>query len=374
MLEPKLLIADEPTTALDVGTQAQVLALLGDLAKRAGTSVLLISHDLALVAGLADRLAILNAGTIAETGPTRAVLAAPTTAYTRALVADFRLDTVPAPAAVAPAPLLEAEGLCRDYGRPSARLFRRATPLRAVDEVSLAIGRGERVALVGESGSGKSSLVRLLLALDAPTHGRVRLAGEVFSAAGGTPQRALRRLVQAVFQDPNGSLNPRHRVARIVAEPLGLLEVAPTAPERAARVLAALSDVGLGADALARYPHEFSGGERQRIALARALVLDPPLLVLDEATSALDGSRRAQILALLGRLHASRGLALLLVTHDLAVARAATTRMLVMQSGRIVESGTTVDVLATPRHPYTRELIAATPDLGQLLGSAAAGR
>ena len=374
VLAPRVLIADEPTTALDVATQAQILALLQTLAATEGMAILLISHDLAVVARFADRLAILEGGRIVESGPTRALLAAPAHEYTRRLRRDFALGGVTlAPRASAPAPLLVAHDLVRDYPGERSGFLGRREPLRAIDGVSLSLGSGERVGLVGESGSGKSTLVRLLLALDAPTAGHIEIGGQPFAARASRPAPRLRRFVQAVFQDPFGSLNPRFRVERIVAEPLGLLEKPLAAPERVARVRRALEDVGLGADTLARYPHEFSGGERQRIALARALVIEPKLLILDEAVSGLDASLRAQILELLAGLNASRGLGYLLVSHDLSVVRATTERLLVMHSGRIVEEGRTTEVLLAPRHPYTQSLIAATPDLERIVAAPPSG-
>jgi peptide/nickel transport system ATP-binding protein len=368
-LAPRLLIADEPTTALDVTTQAQILALLAELAARDGMALILISHDLAVVAGVAPRIAILQAGRIVEQGPTLGVLRAPAHAYTRALVRDF----TPPPAAVRPAssaaPLLEADGVVRAYRAPRTSFFGRAPLRRAVDGVSLAVAPGERVGLVGESGSGKSTLVRALLGLETPEAGTIRIAGESLAGAAAGTARRLRRLVQVVFQDPYGSLNPRHRVGRIVAEPLQLLAEPLTAAERDRRVAAALSDVGLEAADARRRPHEFSGGQRQRIAIARALVVEPRLVILDEAVSALDASMRTQILELLLGLSAARGLAYLFVSHDLGVVRAVTDRTLVMHCGRIVEEGPTADVLERPRHPYTRQLVAATPSLERALAA-----
>ena len=368
-LAPRLLIADEPTTALDVTTQAQILALLAELAARERMALILISHDLAVVAGVAARIAILKDGRIVEQGPTRAVLQAPAHAYTRALVRDF----TPRPAAPRPAsgaaPLLEATGVVRDYRGPRRGFFGRAPVRRALDGVSVRVAPGERVGLVGESGSGKSTLVRALLGLERPEAGTVRIAGASLAGAAPGEARRLRRLVQVVFQDPYGSLNPRHRVGRIVAEPLGLLAGRPGAGERERRVAAALAAVGLAAADARRRPHEFSGGERQRIAIARALVVEPQLVILDEAVSALDASLRSQILELLLGLSAARGLAYLFVSHDLGVVRAVTDRTLVMQSGRIVEEGPTAQVLERPRHPYTRQLVAASPSLERALAA-----
>ena len=368
-LAPRLLIADEPTTALDVTTQAQILALLAGLAAQDRMALILISHDLAVVAGVASRIAILQSGRIVEQGPTLGVLRAPAHPYTRALVRDFTPPPAVARAASGAAPLLEADGLVREYRAPRSRFFGRAPRRRAVDGVSLAVAPGERVGLVGESGSGKSTLVRALLGLEAPEAGTIRIDGESLAGASAATTRRLRRQVQVVFQDPYGSLNPRHRVGQIVAEPLGLLAAPLGAVECERRVAAALADVGLAAADARRRPHEFSGGERQRIAIARALVVEPRLVILDEAVSALDASLRTQILALLLRLSAARGLAYLFVSHDLGVVRAVTDRTLVMRAGRIVEQGPTAEVLDSPRHPYTRELVAATPSLERALAA-----
>jgi peptide/nickel transport system ATP-binding protein len=375
-LTPKLLIADEPTTALDVTTQAQILGLLRELAHERGMGVVLISHDLAVVATLADRIAILRGGRIVEHGPVARVLRAPEHSYARELVRSARLDAETAEAGAPLAerdvpprspPLLEARGLVREYPVPGAR--RGTPPLRAVDDVALAIAPGERVGLVGESGSGKSTLVRTLLGLERPVAGTVCVDGRDLHAADAAEQRRLRRRVQVVFQDPYGSLNPRHRVERIVAEPLHLLDAPPAADARRTLVERLLADVGLEPAHADRYPHEFSGGQRQRIAIARALAVDPGLVVLDEAVSALDATLRTQVLELLEALRRRRGLAYLFVSHDLGVVRAVTDRVLVMRRGRVVESGPTSRVLDAPEHPYTRELAAASPTIDRALAA-----
>ncbi len=385
-LTPKLLIADEPTTALDVTTQARRLELLRDLAREKGMALVLISHDLAVVATLADRIAILRDGRVVEQGTAVQVLRRPAEPYTRellrnsvpaeALRSDARIDVAGAAnarhSAAAPRDggaraLLTAEDVVREYAPRSAR--RGTPPLRAVDGVSLAIAPGERVGLVGESGSGKSTLVRTLLGLDEPTAGRVLVDGAALHEARGAEQRRLRRLLQIVFQDPYASLNPRHRIERIVAEPLYLLDAPPPAAVRRRLVERLLEDVGLEAAHADRYPHAFSGGQRQRIAIARALAIEPRLVVLDEAVSALDATLRTQVLDLLERLRERRGLAYLFVSHDLEVVRAVTDRVLVMQHGRIVEQGPTARVLDAPEHPYTRTLVAASPSIDRALAT-----
>jgi len=348
---PALLIADEPTTALDVTTQAHIIALLRRLVVEDGMGLLLVSHDLAVVAEVADRIVVMKDGTLQEEGATAAVLAAPREAYTRALIASARH----VPARVTPkegTPLLEVRGVTRRHGA-----------LLAVDDASFTVGRGETVGLVGESGSGKTTLLRTILALDPPQAGDVLLAGESIVRARGKALKRLRRDIQAVFQDPGGSLDPRHRVGRIIAEPLHLLDTRIDTTERRRKVEQALGQVGLaGADA-DRFPHQFSGGQRQRIAIARALIVEPSLVVLDEAVSALDVSIRAGILDLLADLSARLGLSYLFVSHDLAMMRNVADRLVVLRQGRIVEQGRTADILARPAHAYTAELLAATPDL-----------
>ncbi len=364
---PALLVADEPTTALDVTTQAQVLALLARLAAEDGMATLLISHDLAVVASTARRIAIMHRGRIVEQGDVGRVLGTPTHRYTQDLVRDYS-PAPPLPRLAPPGPaLLVADRVVREYRMPRTRFLGAAPTRRVVDAVTLSIAPGERVGLVGESGSGKSTLVRTLLGLDEPEAGRVTVGGDAYASGSHAAWRARRRLVQAVFQDPVGSLNPRHRIGRIVAEPLHLADPRPDAAERARRIAAALDAVGLGSASVDAFPHQFSGGQRQRIAIARALVAEPALLILDEAVSALDASTRSQILELLDRLWRERGLGYLFVTHDLAVVRAVTERVLVMQGGQVVEQGPTDRILDHPEHPYTQALVAATPLLERAL-------
>lgn len=360
-LNPALLIADEPTTALDVTTQAQILDLLKSLVAQDGMSLLLITHDLAVVADMADRIGVMQAGQIVEDGPRAQVLARRTHPYTAAL---FAASThVPTrQAQPAPHPLLEVARVTRHYPGPWQGLGR-GHPTLAVNEVSFTLGKGESLGLVGESGCGKSTLTRAILGLDPIQGGDIRLFGQSI-----VPQMppALREGIQVVFQDPYGSFNPRWRVARIVAEPFHLSRNAPKGTERRDRVAEALRAVRMSSDDMDKYPHEFSGGQRQRIAIARALITRPKILVLDEAVSALDVSVRARILDLLAELQGAFGLSYLFISHDLTVVRAITDRVLVMQAGRIVEEGPTNTVFDAPKHPYTRQLLAAAPRLPDL--------
>jgi peptide/nickel transport system ATP-binding protein len=361
VLRPSLLIADEPTTALDVGTQAQVLALLLELARSRRMGLILVSHDLAVVSQVADRVAVMFEGEIIEQNDSGTLrdLRHP---YSKALLAAAELSPRrrSRPADVS-STVLEVSNIIREYPRSRRSPWRAAPAFRAVDGVSLVVHAGETVGLVGESGSGKSSLLRIVLALDRPQTGAVRILGESFSAAAGGPPRRLRRAIQAVFQDPNGSFDPTWPVERLIAEPFFLMEVQPDAAERRRKVAAVLEQVGLSPADARRYPHEFSGGQRQRIAIARALITQPAVVVFDEAVSALDVLVRAQVLDLLAELSDGLRLAYLFVSHDLNVVRSIADRVYVMQRGRIVEEGSTASVFGSPQHAYTQSLLAATP-------------
>ncbi len=377
-LKPKLLIADEPTTALDVTTQAQILDLLAKLVNEDNAGLILITHDLAVVAGMADRIAIMKDGRIVETGETVRLFRTLSHPYSRRLMeASTHVPARrhrPTRDELTARPVLAVDNVVRDYRLPRRSLFAAPGHFRAVDHVSFEIHRGENIGLVGESGCGKSTLSRTILALDPPQDGRIVLDGESFSTAAGDDLMRLRRRIQVVFQDPYGSFNPRHRVERLVAEPFHLLDEKPTAGERRRRVESVLESVGLKVSDADRYPHEFSGGQRQRIAIARALITEPSVIVLDEAVSALDVSIRAQILDLLAGLSDRLHVCYLFISHDLTVVRSITDRVLVMQAGRIVEHGPTEEVFENPQHPYTASLIAATPMLEQALAERETGR
>ena len=368
-LQPRLIIADEPTTALDVTTQTQILGLLRDLVAETGAGLLLITHDLAVVGAMADRIVVMRRGAVVEEGAAAGFRQGLTHPYSRALMAASAHVPARTPPALDAAPLLSVGGLVRSYRLPRATLFGPAHEHRAVDGVDLVVRRGESVGLVGESGCGKSTLARAVLALEPPQAGVIRLDGADSTRLSGPALAAFRRRVQMVFQDPYGSFDPRHTAGRIVAEPLHLVPGRTDAPSRAEQVAAALTEVGLTPADADKYPHEFSGGQRQRLAIARALITRPELIVLDEPVSALDVSIRAQVLDLLAALQARLGLSYLFISHDLGVVRAITDRVAVMRAGRIVEAGPTAQVLVDPQHPYTRELVEAALHLDRVVAS-----
>lgn len=364
---PRVLIADEPTTALDVTTQAQILDLLVRLAREDDMALLLITHDLAVVAQIADRLSVMRQGEIVEAGPTRDLLHNMQHPYTKAL---FRASSphVDLPARPTPTPLLEARNLVRSYALPRRRLFAKPQQFDAVRGVSFTLSRGERLGLVGESGCGKSTLTRALLGLEPVQGGTITLAGQQLYTHNSSQQSDGPRM-QVVFQDPFGSFNPRHTVGRLLVEPFHALDEKPAATT----IAEALTAVGLHPQDSDRYIHEFSGGQRQRIAIARALITRPDVIIFDEAVSALDVSVRAQILDLLATLCRTHNLTYLFISHDLTVVRSVTDTVMVMQAGQIVEHGPTEAVFTNPQHKYTKTLLAAAPKLPDLEGVTSAG-
>ena len=358
-LEPTLLIADEPTTALDVTTQAQILALIRDLQQRRGMAVMFITHDFGVVAEIASRVCVMRHGKIVELGDARSVLENPQDAYTQALIAAIPSNAVPPHRDTDQvAPLLEIKGLQKVF-RSRGGWFKPAREVHALNDVSLTLARGETVGIVGESGSGKSTLGRCVVRLEHPDSGELLLDGVNLSQLKGDALRRERHRVQMIFQDPYASLNPRTKVGMAIAQG----PIANGTPKAAAlkRAGELLDMVGLGASAVERYPHEFSGGQRQRIGIARALALDPELIVADEAVSALDVSIQAQVLELLEELKQRLSLSLLFITHDLRVAAQLCDRIVVMQHGRIIEQGSAEQIFLAPREAYTQDLLDAIP-------------
>jgi peptide/nickel transport system ATP-binding protein len=359
---PKLLIADEPTTALDVTTQKEILRLLATLRWEFDLGVLFITHDFGAVADIADRVIVMNKGRIVEAGPVRDILRNPTAAYTRKLIDAVPTLTPPVrPAGEIGQPLLQIEGLSKTYHTRAGWFGARRGATAALDGVDLAIARGEVLAIVGESGSGKSTLGQIVSGLLKADAGTVRLDGLDLAALPSRQRRRMPPRIQMVFQDPFSSLNPRHDIERIIIE-APIVHGAEPAQARAdmARLLAL---VGLDASAAKRYPHAFSGGQRQRIGLARALILKPDLLVADEPVSALDVSVQEQVLALLADIRREFGLAILFITHDLRVAASVADRVAVMHRGRIVEQGPIASILDAPQSDYAKSLLAAMPGL-----------
>jgi microcin C transport system ATP-binding protein len=360
---PRLLLADEPTTALDVTLRQQIVDLLADLQRQTGMAVLLITHDLNLVRKFADRVAVMEQGHVVEQGAVGKVFADPQHAYTRKLIDSRPVRDVVEAAAGDGGPVMQASALRVGYPVPipGVRGWFKRGEFVAVRDASFAIAPGRTLGVVGESGSGKSTLALAALGL-VPHSGDLTVVGQRW-AGGAAANRALRRQVQVVFQDPFSSLSPRMTVEEIVGEGLLVHEPALPLDQRRVRVLAALADVGLDETQfpglLQRYPHEFSGGQRQRLSIARALIVGPRLLVLDEPTSALDVTIQKQVLLLLQRLQRDKGLAYLLITHDVDVIRAMAHDVLVMKDGDILEAGTVDDVLRAPVHAYTRALVAA---------------
>jgi len=369
VLEPVLLIADEPTTALDVTTQAQILKLIKEIQETHDTAVLFITHDFGVVADIADRVAVMQWGKVVEEGAADTVLRRPSHPYTKMLIGAVPSFTPRQrqrdPAAVV---VLATDGLSKTYA--GGGFFQKARAVRAADGVSIEIRRGETLGIVGESGSGKSTVARCIARLIDPTDGHVYLDGDDIARASPSRLRQLRRRVQIVFQDPYRSLNPRRTVGASIVE--GPMNYGTSQAEAMARAQELMTLVRLDPGALDRYPHQFSGGQRQRICIARALAMGPDLLIADEAVSALDVSVQAQVLDLLDDIRQRLDLAMLFITHDLRVAAQVCDTVAVMHQGKVVEYGTAGEVFGNPRHDYTRSLFAAAPGRGFAFGGAAA--
>ena len=364
--EPDLLIADEPTTALDVTIQAQILKLLKDLQAEFGMALLLITHDLAIVRKMADRVAVMTQGEIVEQAPTEDVFQRPQHAYTqRLLAAQPKGDPIKAPP---DAPIVMAgAGIKVHFPIRKGLLKRTVDYVRAVDGISLKVREGHTLGVVGESGSGKTTLGLALLRLIS-SQGEISFRGAGIQGLGAKQLRPLRRQMQIVFQDPYGSLSPRLSIGQIVEEGLKVHDLGGTGEEREAMIVAALEEVGLDPESRHRYPHEFSGGQRQRVAIARAMVLKPKFLVLDEPTSALDMSVQAQIVDLLRELQDRNNLAYLFISHDLKVVRTLADEVIVMRDGKVVENGPAQQIFEAPKEPYTQALMKAAFELEAVEG------
>jgi ABC-type glutathione transport system ATPase component len=361
VLEPKLLIADEPTTALDVTTQKQILTLIRDLQRDHGTAVLFITHDMGVVAEIADRVAVMRGGRIVETGALDQILRKPAMEYTRNLLSAVPSLIPRAPRVDSTEPVvLETNDLGKVYRERS--FFGKAREVTAAQDVTLTLRKGRTLGIVGESGSGKSTVARCIVRLIDPTSGGIRLVGREISDLARGLLQPHRKRIQIIFQDPYRSLNPRITVGETIAE--GPINYGMPHRQALARAAELLELVDLPVDAISRYPHQFSGGQRQRIAIARALALDPDVLVADEAVSALDVSVQAQVLELLDDIQKRLGIALLFITHDLRVAAQICDDVAVMQHGRIVEQGPAAQVLTNPQVAYTRALLDAAPGRG----------
>ncbi|HWW47074.1 MAG TPA: ABC transporter ATP-binding protein [Xanthobacteraceae bacterium] len=357
-LDPKLLIADEPTTALDVTTQAQILALIRDLQKRKGTAVIFITHDFGVVAEIADRVVVMQSGRIAEQGPADQVLNQPQHPYTRQLIAAVPRLTAPPPRPLSDTPILTIEHVSKTF-RTGGFLGRGARVTHAVKDVSLALPKGATLGIVGESGSGKSTLARCLLRLVEPNAGAILLEGKDIASLTHEEMRAETKNIQMVFQDPFASLNPRRKAGELIAQ--GPIVHGTPRAEALAQARELFTLVGLDPASSDRYPHEFSGGQRQRIGLARALALKPKVLVADEPVSALDVSVQAQVLKLLAELRSRLDLSMIFITHDLRVAAQICDLVAVMKDGEVVEAGPVAKVFGDPQHDYTRALLASIP-------------
>lgn len=358
ILKPSLLIADEPTTALDVTTQKQILLLIKELQEEQGTGVLFITHDFGVVADIADRIVVMKSGQVVETGTKDEILGNPKDEYTRMLVASVPSLVPRDERSVKSNSVLEVQGLDKIY-ETGRSLFKKNSGVHAVKRANFSISEGEIKGIVGESGSGKSTVARCIVRLETVTSGSVLLRGKDLVQLSAHEMRQYRRKVQIVFQDPYRSLNPRRTVGNSLIE--GLLNYGMDPKEARKKVQKALEIVGMDVSVLSRYPHQFSGGQRQRLCIARAVVMEPELLIADESVSALDVSVQAQVLKLFEEIRDQLGTAILFITHDLRVAATVCDSIIVMQKGKIVEAGAAAKILSQPETTYTQELIAAAP-------------
>ncbi|MEQ8898048.1 MAG: ABC transporter ATP-binding protein [Roseovarius sp.] len=367
-LDPAILIADEPTTALDVTTQAQILDLIKSIQSKHGMSVMFITHDFGVVAEIADRVIVMRYGEIVEQGPAKEVLENPQHAYTKALLEAIPSDYVPDPTPITEQPVLEVRNLRKTFVT-SGGLFKPKRSVTAIDDISFTIAKGEVLGIVGESGSGKSTVGRAIVRLVEADSGEIILDGKDMNSLTTEELRSARRRVQMIFQDPYASLNPRKKILHALSE--GPIVQGVPKEKAHARARELLEIVELDAGAADRYPHEFSGGQRQRIGIARALAMDPDLIIADEAVSALDVSIQAQVLELLRDLQTRLHLSLMFITHDMRVAAQLCDRVAVMQKGQLVEIGPVAEVFLRPQKEYTRSLLAAVPGTDWQVGAKA---
>ncbi|PQM62647.1 MAG: microcin ABC transporter ATP-binding protein [Rhodobacteraceae bacterium] len=361
ILKPKLIIADEPTTALDVKTQAEILCLLKDLVEKENISLLLITHDLGVIAKLAHKVAIMKNGKLIDTGETKTVFTRLSHGYTRKILSDS-IPKIVAPPKISQNVLLNVISISKTYKRKFSALEGKNFNTPTLRNISFSIRKGECLGLVGESGCGKSTLARSILGLESLDSGEINLDGAILSFVD-KPTRDIRSKIQIVFQDPFSSFNPRHQIHRIISEPFNLLKKKHNKELKSKLLKEIISAVELEENDLKKYPHQFSGGQRQRIALARAIIIRPKLIILDEALSALDVSLRNNILVLLQKLSLKFNLSYLFISHDIHLIKAITNRVLIMRDGTLIEIGKTRKILKNPSHPYTKSLINATPSI-----------